>query len=700
MYSVLMITTVDGVVHALDVESGDEAWSIDTGGPLVQRSLQTSTLPFDVPEPPIPDIGPSQALYFRNADGHFVPRMRLCDMHTPVIKLTTDMSMYTSTQHNIVQVNALSGAVESVDVLDPKAGPIPLSKDSLRVLRTTTTMAVVGEMSSLWRVVVGKVEILSCMNIKNNNKQAESENESVMPPLTATTLQVLSTTNTERCPDVDIPRVYINGDIAARGWTASMPSEIVGAALFVEGDGLRTVDVEEDASAPFVCGQLVVSGGHDNALTTMPGVAVYNYDGAPFIVHRGGVKLQGGSAVTSPSLQITAKNAQPLPPKPQRVRSYFDSGTTIDDSSVPPPVVDTITGNDINTKKKPFPALLAPMVFGVQDAVLESPVNSPVTPEGIPVSASQPQPTFYELQYEHIGVLGCGGCATVLEARHRITGNTYAVKVVKVPMRRRAQLLLEAQTHSQLDHPNVVRYYTSWEEHTFKDEYFGAFEAEDDDANSSYTDASHSTSKTLSPITYLCIQMQHYPTGSLADWLVRRRSIDPVVNRSIFHQLVSGLQYLHARNVVHCDLKPSNILVETNKDSDDAKSSTIHVRIGDFGLSLWSSEAAPSAAGQHHSTEGFGTPLYASPEQRRRVGPSSVGAASDVYSLGVILLELYVHCATQSERIRLLTALRKGEVVDETLRKRHPDVVELVLRMTRKDPASRIPLNEVLEVSI
>jgi len=88
-------------------------------------------------------------------------------------------------------------------------------------------------------------------------------------------------------------------------------------------------------------------------------------------------------------------------------------------------------------------------------------------------------------------------------------------------------------------------------------------------------------------------------------------------------QVLRGLAHVHARHVVHCDLKPGNLFF--------ARGSSV-VKTGDFGLARRSASAA-RAEGRFDCV---GTPTYAAPEQQR----GEVTCASDMFSVGIILYEV------------------------------------------------------------
>ncbi|CAG9789488.1 unnamed protein product [Diatraea saccharalis] len=125
----------------------------------------------------------------------------------------------------------------------------------------------------------------------------------------------------------------------------------------------------------------------------------------------------------------------------------------------------------------------------------------------------------------------------------------------------------------------------------------------------------------------------------------------------LFREIVEGLAHVHQRGMIHRDLKPVNIFLDSND----------HVKIGDFGLATKALTGLPAddkSKQQQEMTGQVGTALYVAPELIQAVGKVIYNQKVDIYSLGIILFEMFhPPLSTGSERIKVLTNLRTKDIV-------------------------------------
>jgi serine/threonine protein kinase len=219
----------------------------------------------------------------------------------------------------------------------------------------------------------------------------------------------------------------------------------------------------------------------------------------------------------------------------------------------------------------------------------------------------------------------------------------------------------------------------------------------------------------------LFIQMQLCHPSTLGDWIrARNRQMEgsllserlrPVLQ--IFQQVCAGLAHVHEKGIVHRDLKPANIFA-----SQDGAA----FRIGDFGLSKLlqtktekgatggganeerllliyeagdDDDAADATRNEWKETDepswndpltaGVGTASYASPEQ---VASRSYGKEADIFSMGLILLELLCCFSTEHERIQTFHDCRFRRDLPDDI-KQIPALARTILQCTDTRPESR-----------
>lgn len=185
--------------------------------------------------------------------------------------------------------------------------------------------------------------------------------------------------------------------------------------------------------------------------------------------------------------------------------------------------------------------------------------------------------------------------------------------------------------------------------------------------------------------------------------------IDEQVEFANFNQILEGVQYIHSKQLIHRDLKPQNILF-----SLDGK----RLKIGDFGLATLnfhenyqssnmdessSMEVAPiMVEGENDHTKlslhtsGLGTSIYAAPEQQNQI---YYDHRVDMYSLGIILLEMFYPVVTEMERVYIISGLKERRQLPENFTEKWPHLSQLILRLTTNTIIERpSSINEILDL--
>uniref|UniRef100_A0A8C7VVB0 non-specific serine/threonine protein kinase n=1 Tax=Oncorhynchus mykiss TaxID=8022 RepID=A0A8C7VVB0_ONCMY len=178
------------------------------------------------------------------------------------------------------------------------------------------------------------------------------------------------------------------------------------------------------------------------------------------------------------------------------------------------------------------------------------------------------------------------------------------------------------------------------------------------------------------------LQMEYCEKSTLRDTIDQGLHQDNSRLWRFFREILDGLAYIHEQGMIHRDLKPVNIFL----DSQD------HVKIGDFGLATDHPANVVGLNVLRNMTGMVGTALYVSPEVQGNT-KATYNQKVDLFSLGIILFEMsYRPMTTGSERISVLSQLRMVSLkFNET---KLSDVIGWLLN---HDPALRPTAQELLK---
>ncbi len=258
-----------------------------------------------------------------------------------------------------------------------------------------------------------------------------------------------------------------------------------------------------------------------------------------------------------------------------------------------------------------------------------------------PSSSSPLLGNRYQLQQ----TLGTGGMAVVYRARDLMLERPVAVKVLRQDFSQdaafRESFRQEARAAANLSHPNIV---------TVHD--FGLDNRR------------------------LYIVMENMPGTDLKTVIKQRGvfSIDEAIPLMV--QACAGIGYAHRAGLVHCDVKPQNMLVTPDQ----------RLKVTDFGIA----RALATIRPDEKYDVVWGSPQYFAPEQAAGQAPSP---ASDVYSLGVILYEMLTGELPFNSNDAGELARMHREVRPVPPRRINPNIPpeleQIILKVLSKEPSAR-----------
>jgi len=262
--------------------------------------------------------------------------------------------------------------------------------------------------------------------------------------------------------------------------------------------------------------------------------------------------------------------------------------------------------------------------------------------------------TLFDGRYRIERKLGAGGMADVYLAEDQELGRRVAIKILNGRHANDDQFIerfrREAKNAAALNHPNIVSIYDRGE-------------AED---------------------TYY-IAMEYLDGRTLKELIVSRGAAPVNVAIEYARQILSALRFAHRHGIVHRDIKPHNVLVDSEG----------RVKVTDFGI---------ARAGTSQMTETgsiVGTAQYLSPEQARG---GEVDPRSDLYSLGVVLYELLTGKTPFDGETPVEIAMKHLSTTPKPPSKLRPDVPPeldmVVLRALAKNPEDRYQSADEMEADL
>src|SRR5699024_9765982 len=245
--------------------------------------------------------------------------------------------------------------------------------------------------------------------------------------------------------------------------------------------------------------------------------------------------------------------------------------------------------------------------------------------------------------------------ANVYLAKDTILNREVAIKVLRLEYANDDEFIQrfhrEAQSATSLSHPNIVNIYDVGEEENI-----------------------------------LYMAMEYVDGITLKEYIQAYGPIEVEQSLEIMKQLSSAIAHAHANDIVHRDIKPQNILMDTYGN----------VKVTDFGIAV-----ALSATALTQTNSVLGSVHYLSPEQARG---GMATKKSDIYSLGIVLYELLTGQLPFSGQSAVSIALKHLQTETPSVRMFDPSIPQsvenIVLQATAKDPFHRFETVFDMEISL
>ena len=247
-------------------------------------------------------------------------------------------------------------------------------------------------------------------------------------------------------------------------------------------------------------------------------------------------------------------------------------------------------------------------------------------------------------RYEMLERVGSGGMADVYRAHDKLLDRTVAVKILRTQFTDDEEFVSrfrrEAQAAARLTHSNIVNIYDVGKD---RDIYY--------------------------------IVMEYVDGETLKDRITREKQLPLDTAVTIALKIAEALEHAHQNGLVHCDIKPHNILTTPSG----------RVKVTDFGIAR-----AVTSATMTHTVNIIGSVHYFSPEQAEGL---AICDKSDIYSLGVVMYEMLTGTVPFSGETPISVAIKHIREDVPPLKVQRPDLPPLleaiVLKAMAKKPDMR-----------
>lgn len=294
--------------------------------------------------------------------------------------------------------------------------------------------------------------------------------------------------------------------------------------------------------------------------------------------------------------------------------------------------------------------------------------------------------------YKYKDLIGSGGFSNVYKVYNPLDDKYYAIKKIGIKNNFYSSLN-EVRTIAKLNHNNLIRYHMSWIESVNLNKKLSKlnneFLLEDNTSstepvttlvkvnslnliNKDEDETNNSTSSQYEESEYdkfLFIQME-LCRETLKSYLLNNNfSLEE--KKNICKEIVNGLINIHDNEILHRDLKLTNILVDSNNT----------IKITDFGLAVSIYDV---------DKEEVGTYGYIAPEI---FDGDDYTFKSDLYSLGIIFLEIFKSFKTNMEKMLCIRDIKNEKKLDIE----SENIKHIILNLLDKDPKKRMNLNKVIK---